>query len=678
MTQRKKPRSRINVPRRTFRPGQTAVAGISGTLIAVLSASATCAGGPFAPAAAGGGSFTPVILASTGEALQPVIDAIVDQTQQAVQDDSELPYATEDANASLPTLLQNTNFELLQVLLGTAANESHFGITFTTPEQIATDAANPREYLGFFNADTFYPEVVDIDPDATYQLSGTVGKGTGDLSMTTSASSFGSADPIDSLELDHGLNVHSDGSFTVDIGPTEPSDSENYLDSSGASLLTLRDRLSDLGLGGSSLNFECVEDCPKADPGVTSTGLSNDTIYSLLQTIKEGGPTFYDFNIEEEADKAGIQLPDNTMSHFEGEKVQGGFPGQALAVGNFHLQSDEALIVKVPEVDAGYGSVQLNNVFGATLPGTLAQTTLNDTQAFHDSDGYTYYVVSGTNPGVANWLDTGGASAGDVMARYQNLTEDDDPTGQSVTTEVVSIDDVRDHLPDDTPTVTPEEYAATMNERVLSLDYALDISRNSAWSTQQLWLNDLEDAMGAKNFHEVFGEEPATPMWLRLTPALSPDMGTVAKDLFSNPSDSLSALEDNLSLAAKDIELPVKLAGQLFQHDFTQITEAIEAIASGDNPQEAMTTLGSDVQQLATTFNEVFFDPNTSITAGILNARDDLATAIMAATKDGFPTEQGPLATWEWDHISELADPSSNDVFAETGDVTSLLSALGL
>lgn len=28
---------------------------------------------------------------------------------------------------------------------------------------------------------------------------------------------------------------------------------------------------------------------------------------------------------------------------------------------------------------------------------------------------------------------------------------------------------------------------------------------------------------------------------------------------------------------------------------------------------------------------EALFDPNTSITAGLLNARDDLATAIMAA-----------------------------------------------
>jgi hypothetical protein len=48
------------------------------------------------------------------------------------------------------------------------------------------------------------------------------------------------------------------------------------------------------------------------------------------------------------------------------------------------------------------------------------------------------------------------------------------------------------------------------------------------------------------------------------------------------------------------------------------------------------------------------FDPSTSITAGILNARDDLAVAVMAANGNDFPSEAGPLATWEWDHMSRL------------------------
>jgi len=37
-----------------------------------------------------------------------------------------------------------------------------------------------------------------------------------------------------------------------------------------------------------------------------------------------------------------------------------------------------------------------------------------------DPDGYTYYVVSATNPGVANWLDSNGVSSGEIFARFDH------------------------------------------------------------------------------------------------------------------------------------------------------------------------------------------------------------------------------------------------------------------
>ncbi|MEB3069220.1 hypothetical protein [[Mycobacterium] vasticus] len=570
-----------------------------------------------------------VLLASAESPLQPVVDQILSEMQAAMAKDSALPYATSDNNAQLPTFMQNLEFELLEILLQQASGTNQ-GITYTTPEAVAGDATDPRAYPGFFNADTIYSVPIHLDPDATYQITGTVGQGTGDLVFTANASGFGSAVPGPSLELDHGLVVNPDGSFTIDIGPTKPSGAVNFIDDTGFSgELTIRDKMANVNLSPTSLSMTCISDCPAPNPGITDTGLSSTEISTTLQTLVAATTPFNEFNITQEADLAGINLPKNTMAPFGNEDVGGGFPGQFTAMGNFNLQPDQALIIKVPTQDAGYSSIQLNNVFGATLPGTLAQTTLNNTQTFHDPDGYTYYVVSATNPGVANWLDNGGLSSGSIIDRLENMAPGVNPDGVTLSTQVVPVTDVSKYLPADTPTVSPEQFAADMIQRMLGLDSMLDSSRTSNWVTQQLWLQDIQSAMGADNFEKVFGSEPSTPMWLRLTPALSPDLLTVLKDVLTDPSAAMSAIRENLALAEKDIALPIQLAEELFQKDPSSLLSVV---------------------------NEALFDPNTSITAGILNARDDLANAVMAAVKDGFPTEAGPIATWEWGHMSELTD----------------------
>lgn len=91
---------------------------------------------------------------------------------------------------------------------------------------------------------------------------------------------------------------------------------------------------------------------------------------------------------------------------------------------------------------------------------------------------------------------------------------------------MVPISDLAQYLPAGTPTVSPEEFAADMTQRVLSYGYGLDLSRMNAqpdWVLQNLLMNSLQALMGEENYGEVFGEQPFTPMALRFTEALSPD-----------------------------------------------------------------------------------------------------------------------------------------------------------
>jgi hypothetical protein len=609
---------------------------------------------------------------------QPALDQLLDAMQQAEAYDSALPFATPDSDATLMTGLQNTNYELLSAGLS-RVTELFDGVFFQSPEVVAGDAADSRQYFQFFTPDIYYHATAGLAPGATYELTGTVGKGTEALAIATEAITGSTAVSEQSLELDHGLVVNPDGTFTIDIGPTEPSGAVNFINdtdatTNGDASLLIRDVLGDWAQGPGSISLQCVSDCPaffsipstgifpSADAATADidslTGASTTQITSvdsLLTTLFTAfanivGP----FNQENMnlAQVAGIDLPANTMSPLAPETsvFATGLPSAEVSGGNFDLDPSEALIVKVPDVAAAYSGIELMNVFGAALPYTLAQTTLNNTTAFDDPDGYTYYVVSATNPGVANWLDSNGVTSGEIFARFENLPDGTDPTGLPVTTEMVPVADVASYLPADTPTVSPAEYAADMSERVLSYDYGLDLSRENAqpdWVIQELLLHGLQGVMGTDNFDAVFGSDPVTPLALRFTPALAPDWAAVDHDIITNPVASLEAIVNTLPLATSDITLPMELG----------VGDAVLSLLLP--------------QQLESFLDETVFDPNTGIIAGLLNARDDLATAILTANND-FPSQLGSLATAEWANMPELIQATGTTLLT---DLSALFAA---
>jgi hypothetical protein len=620
------------------------------------------------------------LLGSSSSSLQPAIDNLLDAMQQAVTLDSALPFATPDSDATLLTDLQNTNYELLMSGLS-RVTELFSGVFFQSPEVVAGDAADSRQYFDFFTPDIYYDVTAGLAPGATYELTGTLGGGTEDLSISSEAITAGTAQTKATLELGSNLVVNPNGAFTVYIGPTEPSGAVNYIDDADATTdgdasLLIRDMLGDWAAGPGSVSIQCVSDCPaffsipssgilpsadSSTSGIDSlaeqSSTNTDSIDSLLTTLFNAFATITPtFNQESMAtgEAAGIELPVNTMSPLAPETNFGaGLASADISAGNFDLQPGQALIVAVPEVSSAYSGIELMNDFGATLPSTLAQTTLNNTTTFQDPDGYTYYVVSATNPGVANWLDSSGVTSGEIYARFEGIADGTNATGLDVTTELVPVADASQYLPADTPTVSPAEYAADMSERVLSYDYALDTSRESAqpdWVIQELLLNELQAVMGTDNFDAVFGSEPSTPLWLRLSPALSPDWHTVAHDFLTNPVGSLEALINNLPLAASDVDSPIELA----------VAQTVLDVL--------------DPQQLGSTLDDALVDPNTSITAGLLNAADDLATAVLTANDD-FPSQLSQLATLEWANMPELVSATPSTALA---DLSTLLNPADL
>ena len=131
----------------------------------------------------------------------------------------------------------------------------------------------------------------------------------------------------------------------------------------------------------------------------------------------------------------------------------GGLPKQAYYDGIHEIDDDEALILETPLPEkVRYWQALVGDDRFCTVDWVNRQSSLNDAQAHIDSDGKFRAVISRLDPGVPNWLDKADYPWGIIQMRWNLASEYPDPTIKKV-----PLADVRRHLPEDTPVVTPAE-----------------------------------------------------------------------------------------------------------------------------------------------------------------------------------------------------------------------------
>ena len=119
----------------------------------------------------------------------------------------------------------------------------------------------------------------------------------------------------------------------------------------------------------------------------------------------------------------------------------------------FELEADEALILEteLPKT-CRYWNVQLNDPLFNAIEYVYRQSSLNGHQARIDDDGRFRAVLALEDPGVPNWLDTGGYTSGTVMGRWYAADSRPLPAMRRV-----PLSEVRRHLPAATPVVSAAE-----------------------------------------------------------------------------------------------------------------------------------------------------------------------------------------------------------------------------
>ena len=136
-------------------------------------------------------------------------------------------------------------------------------------------------------------------------------------------------------------------------------------------------------------------------------------------------------------------------------------PFQAASRGYFKLQEHEALLIEVQVTDCRYSSIQLANPWMESLDYASRQTSLNHANTHVNSDGRVRYIVSHSDPGINNWLDTAGWNEGSFCLRWTLCSAY--PT--DVSSRLIELEQLDSNLPDDTLRISPTERRLDVSKR---------------------------------------------------------------------------------------------------------------------------------------------------------------------------------------------------------------------
>ncbi len=149
-------------------------------------------------------------------------------------------------------------------------------------------------------------------------------------------------------------------------------------------------------------------------------------------------------------------FPANTLTPPQDTGGEGGLAGRLMVGGHFELAEDEALIITAWPSTASYQGIQLGHHWWESLDYANRQSSLTVDQAQLSSDGAYHYVLSANDPGVPNWLDTEGFQRGVILMRYDGMPVAELPKDQHPSVQLVMFEELRSHLPADTPIISAE------------------------------------------------------------------------------------------------------------------------------------------------------------------------------------------------------------------------------
>jgi hypothetical protein len=236
---------------------------------------------------------------------------------------------------------------------------------------------------------------------------------------------------LDSLDMD----IASDGSFAITIDDSAADGRRNHIQTKpGADFLMIRDALGDwLTQSANALTVRRLGD---------AAPLSEEAMAQRAARIAIEG-VYYTYYCT----RSGNGHPPNQVRPPMSSAAFGGMATQAGTKGNLELKPDDALIVRCNAAGAQFRNVTLTDAFHMTIEYWKRTSALNMVQMAPDEDGDFTFVVAHSDPGVHNWLDTGGLVHTIFGSRWQAFDRSSGAGEPWLTVELVKFDDLEKALP---------------------------------------------------------------------------------------------------------------------------------------------------------------------------------------------------------------------------------------
>jgi len=156
----------------------------------------------------------------------------------------------------------------------------------------------------------------------------------------------------------------------------------------------------------------------------------------------------------------GVAFPRNAFNRINAASgaTGGGMSTNLYAGGVYDLAPDEALVIENRiDLQPQYVGFQLANLWGESLEYAHCLSSRNGHQSHVDADGVIRLVVAHRDPGVPNWIDTTGHPQGFMSPRWAYSETPPPDRWPRISAKRVPFAELRAHLPESTPRVTPEQ-----------------------------------------------------------------------------------------------------------------------------------------------------------------------------------------------------------------------------
>ncbi len=313
--------------------------------------------------------------------------------------------------------------------------------------------------MGGDNQDNVY-HMVGIEHGGAYRIDGSrLNQGPADTTWTIVANS-GTSMTLASLD-NEDLVVKEDGNFTVTIDDQPANGRPNHLQTQrGALFLFVRDSIGDWASErANTIRVKRLN--PSPEPPLSDDEMAFRAIDWMLRDV----PLYFWFTYLSH----GKEYNRVTGPHPSG--AVGGLRSQYGGYATVSLADDEAFVVTLNSGNAAFRDVFVHDWWHLSIEPDQRTSSFNNSQMAPDDDGNFTFVISPEDPGIHNWLDTGGLREVIFILRFQGVPRAT-PEGQlpRLISEKIVKRDQLDLEAQGAKRITPDERVSQLRARKKSYD----------------------------------------------------------------------------------------------------------------------------------------------------------------------------------------------------------------